>query len=88
MFTLGQAGSIIQNMKTLKDAEVYGRRIKKFAVESVVCGDCGTIVLDVEWQLGERSYKLGIVGADGRIDLNGEIANAFRRGFKRRVSIT
>jgi hypothetical protein len=63
------------------EAKAYGRKVKRNARALVEMGDCGTIVLNADWQLGDKSYKLGIVGADGVINAHGEVARAFREGF-------
>jgi hypothetical protein len=63
------------------EAKAYGQRVKRGARAAVEMGDAGTIILNVEWQLADKSYKLGIIGADGLVNMHGEIAQAFRAGF-------
>lgn len=70
---------------TSTEAKAYGRKVKAGARAAVERGDCGTIVLNVEWALAERSVLLGIVDAHGVADVHGEIANAFREGFTGRT---
>lgn len=49
----------------------------------VEMGDMAAWALrDANWWLGEKSYNLGIVNQNGGIDMNGEIARAFVKGFK------
>ncbi len=66
---------------TYTDAKAYGRKVKRAARALVELGDAGTIVLNADWQTADKSYRLGIVGADGVVDVSGEIARAFREGF-------
>jgi hypothetical protein len=64
-----------------KEARAFGRIVKRHAKALVEMGDVGTIVLNVEWQVVEQSHHLGIVDADGMVDVSGEVARAFREGF-------
>lgn len=63
------------------EAKAYGRKVKRSARAAVEMGDCGTIVLNADWQVCDKAYKLGIVGANGMVDVSGEIARAFKAGF-------
>ena len=66
------------------EAKAYGRKVKRNARAAVEMGDAGTIVLNADWQVADKSYRLGIVNANGVIDVSGEVARAFREGFSGR----
>jgi hypothetical protein len=70
---------------TSTEAQAYGRKVKRAARNAVEMGDAGTIVLNADWQVADKSRTLGIVGVDGYIDTTGEIARAFQLGFQRRA---
>jgi len=63
------------------EAKGYGRKVKRAARAAVALGDCGTIVLNADWQVTDKSHRLGIVDAGGVVNVAGEIAQAFRAGF-------
>jgi hypothetical protein len=68
------------------EAQQYGKKIRKHARALVEMGDVAEWVGSAcEWWLIEKSDKLGIVGADGLVNVSGEVANAFRAGFTGRT---
>lgn len=62
----------------------YGRQVRRAATAAYLRGDVGSIVLNSEWQVADKSYRLGIVDAQGCIAIEGPIARAFVRGFRGR----
>lgn len=70
----------LDNMNA-QEAKEFGRKVKRHAKSLVEMGDAGTIVLSADWQLADKSYRLGIVGSDGLVNMSGEVARAFREGF-------
>jgi hypothetical protein len=67
------------------EAQRYGRKTRQHARDLAEMGDIAPgVAQDCEWWIAERSHRLGIVGADGVIDLTGETANAFRKGWRGR----
>jgi hypothetical protein len=66
------------------EARAYGRKVRRVARAAVEAGDCGTVVLNADWQVGDKSYELGIVDTSGVVNVNGEVATAFKRGFNGR----
>lgn len=68
---------------TTTEATKYGKKIRQYARDLVEMGDMAAWALtDSNWWLGEESYNLGIVNQNGGIDMTGEIARAFVKGFK------
>lgn len=71
---------------TTEEATKHGKKVRQYALGLVEMGDMAAWALtDSNWWLCEESFNLGIVNQNGGIDMNGEIARAFVKGFKGNV---
>ena len=70
-------------MMTAEEALTLGRAKRQRGRTMVEMGDAFEwIAKDVDWWVVTMSRTLGIIGADGLVDVNGKIARAFRAGFR------
>ena len=68
---------------TTQEAIKHGRKIKRAARTAVELGDAATwYASDAHWHLTSQARTLGIVGADGLVNVAGEVARAFLQGFR------
>lgn len=61
-------------------------RVKTLAKRAAHATALNAYDLDANWWVGEYSHELGIVDARGMIDVDSQVAHAFRLEYRRALS--